>query len=371
MALKFGFFNSVNGDRKYNADDISNYFLKLISNGVFATPSNAMQVQATAGMTVNVSAGWAFINCKWLENTAEYPLILDSADVVLNRIDRIVLRLSESPRTMGIYIKKGTPASTPAPPELARTKGTIWELSLAKIRINAGVTEITQAMITDERADTDLCGWVTGLINQIDTTNLFAQFTNAFNTWFSEIKDEVQSTTILRQYTSRYVILSENEDNIPIGIPQYVENLDTINVFVNGMRLKKDTDYIINDTDIVLTTALSVVGTPVDIEVFKSIDGDSATSVISLVYQLQLIVNDINSRLGGLTFRKMTAEQYAALTIKDVNTIYFVVGDSGITIYVGDISANQTVQTYGISTAHANGTNSSIYGIATTEEAEE
>ena len=361
----------MNGDRKYNADDISNYFLKLISNGVFATPSNAMQVQATAGMTVNVSAGWAFINCKWLENTAEYPLILDSADVVLNRIDRIVLRLSESPRTMGIYIKKGTPASTPTPPELARTKGTIWELSLAKIRINAGVTEITQAMITDERADTDLCGWVTGLINQIDTTNLFAQFTNAFNTWFSEIKDEVQSTTILRQYTSRYVILSENEDNIPIGIPQYVENLDTINVFVNGMRLKKDTDYIINDTDIVLTTALSVVGTPVDIEVFKSIDGDSATSVISLVYQLQLIVNDINSRLGGLTFRKMTAEQYAALTIKDVNTIYFVVGDSGITIYVGDISANQTVQTYGISTAHANGTNSSIYGIATTEEAEE
>ena len=194
----------MNGDRKYNADDISNYFLKLISNGVFATPSNAMQVQASADMTVNVSAGWAFINCKWLENTAAYPLTLDAADVVLNRIDRIVLRLSESPRTMGIYIKKGTPASTPTPPELARTKGVIWELSLAKISIHAGTTAITQAMITDERADAVLCGWVTGLIDQIDTTNLFAQFTNAFNAWFSEIKDEVQSTTILRQYTSRY-----------------------------------------------------------------------------------------------------------------------------------------------------------------------
>ena len=32
--MKCGFFNSVNGDRKYDADDISNYFLKLISNGV-------------------------------------------------------------------------------------------------------------------------------------------------------------------------------------------------------------------------------------------------------------------------------------------------------------------------------------------------
>ena len=358
----------MNGDRKYNADDISNYFLKLISNGVFATPSNAMQVQASTGMTVSVSAGWAFINCKWLENTAAYPLTLDAADVVLNRIDRIVLRLSESPRTMGIYIKKGTPASTPTAPELSRTKGTIWELSLAKISIHAGVTDITQAMITDERADTELCGWVTGLIDQIDTTNLFAQFTNAFNTWFSKIKDEVQSTTILRQYTSRYVTLSENEDNIPIGIPQYTENLDTINVFVNGMRLKKGTDYIINDTDIVLTTALSVVGTPVDIEIFKSIDGDSATSVIGLVYQLQLIVNDINNRMGGLTFRKMTAEQYAALTTKDVNTIYFVVGDSGITIYVGDISVNQATQIYGISTAQTYGTDTAEYGVMTEVE---
>lgn len=368
MALKFGFFNSVNGDRKYNADDISNYFLKLISNGVFATPSNAMQVQASADMTVNVSAGWAFINCKWLENTAEYPLTLDAADVVLNRIDRIVLRLSESPRTMGIYIKKGTPASTPTPPELARTKGVIWELSLAKISIHAGTTAITQAMIADERADTGLCGWVTGLIDQIDTTNLFAQFTNAFNTWFSEIKDEVQSTTILRQYTSRYVTLSENEDNIPIGIPQYTENLDTINVFVNGMRLKNGTDYIINDTDIVLTTALSVVGTPVDIEVFKSIDGDSATSVISLVYQLQLIVNDINSRMGGLTFRKMTAAQYNALSVKDDNTVYFVIDESGTTIYIGDMSVNQATPYYGISTTQTSGTDTAEYGVMTEVE---
>lgn len=363
MALKFGFFNSVNGDRKYNADDISNYFLKLISNGVFATPSNAMQVQASTGMTVSVSTGWAFINCKWLENTAAYPLTLDAADVVLNRIDRIVLRLSESPRTMGIYIKKGTPASTPTPPELARTKGVIWELSLAKISIHAGVTDITQSMITDERADTELCGWVTGLIDQIDTTNLFAQFTDAFNAWFAEIKDEVQSTTILRQYTSRYVTVNADEDTIPIGIAQYNVNLDIINVYINGIRLRKDTDYTISDTNIVLVTALSVIGTPVDIEIFKSIDGDNAESIVTLVYQLQILVNNINSRLGSLTFRKMTAAQYNALSVKDDNTVYFVIDGSGTTIYIGDMSVNQATPYYGISTAQAYGTSNSIYGI--------
>ena len=65
MAVKFGFFNSVNHDRQYDADDISNYYLKLISNGVFATPSDNMQVQASQNMTVQVNAGWGFINRKW------------------------------------------------------------------------------------------------------------------------------------------------------------------------------------------------------------------------------------------------------------------------------------------------------------------
>ena len=89
MAVSFGFFDSVNDDRLYNADDISNYFVKLITNGVFATPASAMQVQSNSGMTVKVSAGWGFISCKWVHNDAPYILTLDALDMVLNRIDLI------------------------------------------------------------------------------------------------------------------------------------------------------------------------------------------------------------------------------------------------------------------------------------------
>ena len=56
--IKYGFFNSVGGDRKYNADDISNFFVKLISDGVFATPATCMQVTAGTGLNVAVAAGW-------------------------------------------------------------------------------------------------------------------------------------------------------------------------------------------------------------------------------------------------------------------------------------------------------------------------
>lgn len=291
MAITYGFFNSVNGDRLYNADDISNYFLKLISNGVFATPANAMQVQAGSGMTVNVSAGWGFINCKWLNNDAAYSLTLDAADIVLHRIDRIVLRLNADStlRNMEIAVKKGASAANPQPPSLTRVSGGVWELSLARIDVFAGATEITQANIYDERPDTSVCGWVTGLIDQIDTTNLFAQYNAAFSEWFATVKETLATKTMIQRYQSTYTTTTASVNAIPINIPEYVDNQDILNVFVNGLKLTPGIDYTASGSagTIYLTKALDVIGTPVEIEVLKSIDGSDAESVVGLVYELQ------------------------------------------------------------------------------------
>lgn len=297
MAIKYGFFNSVNGDRLYNADDISNYFLKLISDGVFATPANAMQVQANSGMTVQVSAGWGFINCKWLNNDAPYLLTLDAADVVLNRIDRIVMRLNASNdvRTMEIAIKKGTAASSPTAPALTRITGGIWELSLARISVAAGATQITQADITDERANTNLCGYVTGLIDQIDTTNLFAQYDSAFNTWFATVKETLSTTTLVRQYNASYTTTTNSETNIPINISQYNDTLDVLNVYVSGMKLIPNVDYTENSGIVTLANPLTVVGTVVEFEVLKSVDGSEAESVVDMVYQLQQEIGKLDT----------------------------------------------------------------------------
>ena len=350
MAVTYGFFNSVNGDRRYDADDISNYFLKLISNGVFATPANAMQVQESAGMTIQVSAGWGFINCKWIDNDAPYLLTLDAADVVLNRIDRVVLRLNASNdvRTISIVVKKGTPAGDPTAPVLTRVTGGIWELSLAQIYIAAGATEITQAVITDERADTSLCGYVTGLIDQIDTTNLFAQYNSAFYAWFNEIKEQVKSTTIVAELTSVYTTTAADETNIPIRVTDYNTTLDILNVYVNGMKLVSGVDYTNDEFYIYLTNPLSVIGTTVNIQVLKSLDTEDAQSVVSLVIQLLqtcITRSEYNNDLNGLKFIKMSEEDYTALTNKDSNTVYYVYDSKGrITQYMGavKISASST-----------------------------
>lgn len=325
MAVTYGFFDSINGDRVYNADQISDYFLKLISNGVFATPSNAMQVQVATGLSVNVSAGWGFINCKWVNNSNDYNLQLDAPDTIFDRIDRVILHLDRSSehRYITIEVKTGTPAATPEPPELTRS-GDVYELSLAQVAVAANATGITQAEITDERADTSVCGYVTGLIEQIDTTNLFAQFTSAFNTWFEDIKDEVRSTTIVIRLESRYVTSSASETIIPIEIEDYNETLDILNVYVNGLKLTPQVDYIIDGTDIELTQALDVIGTPVEFEVLKSADTAEAASIVTQIITFFNKVDNMEQRLNGLSFVACTQAQYDALPSVGSQTVYFI-----------------------------------------------
>ena len=57
MAVTSGFFNSVEGDRKYNAEQLSNFFGCVISSGVLPNPSTNLQVKAKTGMTVSVGPG--------------------------------------------------------------------------------------------------------------------------------------------------------------------------------------------------------------------------------------------------------------------------------------------------------------------------
>lgn len=328
MAIKYGFFNSVGGDRKYNADDISNYFVKLISDGVFATPATCMQVVEASGMYVNVSAGWAFLRCKWINNTTYESLSVEPSDLVLNRIDRVVLRLdpSVSSRNITIAVKKGTAAVTPEPPELTRVSDGIYELSLAQIAVNAGVSSITQADITDERPDADVCGYVAGLIDQIDASNLFAQFESAFEQWFDVIKTTVKKTTIMYELVHEYQTSEEDEDEIPIGIPSYNYALDTLNVYVNGMKLVKDVDYMLTGTKdaILLIRDLDVIGTPVEFQVLKSVDTEDAEGIVSQFLALAQEVQSISNRLGGLTLMRCSQAQYDQMPSHDSNTLYII-----------------------------------------------
>ena len=294
MSLTYGYFNSVNGDRKYNAETMSKYFSGIISRGILQNYADKFQVFASSGFTVQVSTGKAyFTNGQWVENAAIISLTLEPSSVSLSRIDRIVLRKDTSleTRNVSVVIKQGTPASSPTAPALESSEF-VEELSLCQILIGPNVTSITQTNITDERPNSTLCGFTHQLFSQVDTTNIFAQYDDAFNTWFKDVKETLATATLIRQYTSSYITETQDQTVIPINISQFNINLDILNVFINGLKLIQDVDYTKTQTSIELTEGVDI-GTPIEFEVFKSIDGSEAETVINQVVQLQSDVTKI------------------------------------------------------------------------------
>lgn len=197
MALTYGFFNAeLNGgvyDRVYAAEQFAEYFSLFVKNGVFPTPATQLQVTAnsTPNMAVYVNEGYGWINGYYAKNSGPYPLAVQAAHGSLNRIDAVVLRWVNETRLIELAVKTGVAASAPAMPELQRDENA-YELMLAAITVPAGATNITQSQITDKRPDESVCGWVTGAVQNIDATNLFAQYDAAFKEWFDDVKAQLE-----------------------------------------------------------------------------------------------------------------------------------------------------------------------------------
>lgn len=183
---KSSFFNSVNHDRKYAAADWAAYFSSFIGNGVFAKPSNSLQIIESTGMKITVKVGSAFINGYYYRLTADINKSLVIADGINDRIDRAIIRWSLLARKISFEILTGTPSGAPVAPAITRNSE-IWELALADIRVRAGVTSITQSDITDCRPASSLCGFVTGVVEQFDFETLCSQFDSFFSSYEAKI----------------------------------------------------------------------------------------------------------------------------------------------------------------------------------------
>lgn len=326
MAVKSGFFNSTETtetdgsktyDREYYAVDFANYLVKVVGNGVFATPSNNLQIIAGTGLNVVVKAGEGRIDGYWVKNDSDYTVSIDQPDVILNRIDRIVMQLNHDDRKISIVYKKGTLATNPVAPKLVRTEQ-IKEYSLARVYVGKNVTSITQSVITDTRPLEDECGLI-ATMGVMESNNYFTQMQAfvdnfiatksseyetweetqqaAFDTWFDATKEEVTATSLYREYQAVYRSNTKNQQviTIPTSINFSNNGLDVLNVFINGMRLLKNVEYTISSdgTSITLTTPLDVASQDIEFVNKKSVSGTAAESVVVQVEKLQDEVDNL------------------------------------------------------------------------------
>lgn len=178
--MRSGFFNSYLGDRKYNAEDWADYFRQFIGNGVYANPATSMQVQAAGKLTVRIAAGSCFIN--------GYVGYSDGSDVLklkyggtYPRIDRIVIRLDMTTRSVYPAVIMGNEAESPSPPNITR-KSSMYDICVGEITVGANAAEIYPVDIKDMRFDASVCGIVAGVLNQIDTEEYMSQIISAIMT---------------------------------------------------------------------------------------------------------------------------------------------------------------------------------------------
>ena len=221
MGLSYGFYNSLAGDRKYNAKHMSHIFDGIILDGVYMTIGTRFFVKATTGMGITVGVGRAWFNHTWTYNDSELPLNVPNSDLLLDRIDALVLEVDarDESRINSIKWVKGLPNPIPEKPTLIHEEY-LNQYPLAYITVVRGTTIINQADI-ENMVGTEEVPYVTAPLETIDASELLAKWDNEWSILLTEMKFQKE------QQASDFLIFQENMQETYDSIKQLYQALET------------------------------------------------------------------------------------------------------------------------------------------------
>lgn len=217
MSTTCGFFNSKNKDRMYNATHFGHCFDGIILDGILASIGDCFAVKAAGGMNITVGPGKSWYLASWLENDADLPMTHDVSDVVLSRIDAVVMDFdsNETVRWNDIKIIKGVTSSFPVAPELINNN-THKQIPLAFIEIPANSSEISQTNITSV-IGTDICPFITGVLETVSIETLLGQWKSQFDDLFAQMEEQTEQSiagTLIDGSVTRNKLAKETVDYI-------------------------------------------------------------------------------------------------------------------------------------------------------------
>ena len=229
-----GFFNAeqIGGtgkyDREYNAIDFARYFSMFIGDGVFINPLNQLKVVAKSGLTVTVKRGSAFIEGYWYRLNEDKDITLEPNSTPYSINSVISCSLNKATREITVIKRDNVISTKPI------NDSSVHELILAVIPLGVGTSTISNSIIQDTREDSSFCGYVKGVVEQIDTTDIFLQLETAFNEWFNRIKGQLSQDAAGN--------LQNQIDNIPNKAKKNmaeVRSTSTAGNLVDAMAIKE------------------------------------------------------------------------------------------------------------------------------------
>lgn len=252
---KYSFFNDINDDRVYFAEDFARHLKKYFTNGIF---NNELRVIANNDMTITIQEGDANIEGYRYSNTGDLIKTVETADGTLKRIDNVVIRLDLTNRLISAQIIKGTFSDNPSAPALVRSS-TVYDIKIAEIYVDNGITSITQSAIKDTRFEESVCGVVASTVETLNTEEIYDQLytkfeeyiqttEDTFSEWFNKIKNQLDSDAAGKLANQIYEIVKN-------GLKSYETTLTLDNWVLNS-----DTnlyEYDIIDSDITSNTLVN------------------------------------------------------------------------------------------------------------------
>lgn len=171
-----GFFDAVDSDRLYSADQMNQPYKKLIHDGINREADGSapgFAVTAGGGMNVLVATGNAMIGGKWAENKAVQTIAVAGNTSGSARIDSIILQCDKSRavRAVQIVYRQGTTTA----PDLV-SDNDVTELRLANIRVPSAASAIASENITDTRGGAE-CPWVRSVFDAPDARYIVEEYT--------------------------------------------------------------------------------------------------------------------------------------------------------------------------------------------------
>lgn len=203
MSFTYGFFNSLNHDRRYSAEQLSDMFSGVIRDGVFVSVGDHYAVRPSGGMNITIGTGRSWFNGIWAVNDTEYPLEISASELVLDRIDAVVIEINKTQEERAAFFKiiKGTPSTYPDKPELINDDD-VYQHPLAYIVVKKQVTSIREADIEIVVGKSE-CPFVTSILETTDIDALWDQWSDTWNAWFEDKKQSVNTSTAEFETSSR------------------------------------------------------------------------------------------------------------------------------------------------------------------------
>lgn len=305
MTVVSGFYNSVNGDRKYDADAFGRLFEGVIRDGVFLSVGDQFKVSLDSGMRLKIGTGKAWCIRTWAYNDQPMTTTLADADQSEDRIDLVCLEFDrrDNVRNTDIRVVKGEPRYDPVRPVYVKDPDRV-QLPLAFVTVRAKATSIVPTDIAYV-VGTDYCPFVVG----VNGTISLGQYIDDIRREWADYRDN-QKLEFLNWFKDlKYTLSGDAGAKLMNRLDSAIKELQITQYGLRDQIVKID---VASDV-VVVTERTTVSGAPVvTTKIFPVSSGTIATQVYDDPSSDKLIKTETTlQNLAGGSLIKTTRKEIA------------------------------------------------------------